>query len=108
MRDIKLPTPFGTTYLPSFELPSLKMPRFDEHRKEAIRQTIGSDAATIFNLIPWVGGLISEQIGSLHMREVKKLLTTEEYNQYVEEERRYPSNIIPLMAALVKTDLRRF
>jgi N-formylglutamate amidohydrolase len=107
MSDIRIPSPFGTVELPSLEVPSLKMPKLDERRKEAIRQTIGADAATIFNLIPYVGGFISEQIGDLHMREVHKLLTSEEWNQYMDEERRYPTNIIPVMAALVKTGLRR-
>lgn len=106
-KDVKISTPFGAIELPRFEVPSLKTPKLDERRKEAIKQTIGADAATIFSLIPYVGALISEQIGALHMREVYKLLTSEEWSQYIEEERRYPTNIIPLMAALVKTDLRR-
>ena len=100
-------TPFGKVKIADIEIPSLKMPTLDKRRKEAIKQTIGADVATIFNLIPYAGAFISEQIGDIHMAAVKKLLTPQEYDQYVEEEKRYPTNIIPLMAALVKSDRAR-
>lgn len=101
----EISTPFGKIKIADVEIPSLEIPKLDERRKEAIKQTIGADAASIFNLIPYLGGFISEQISDLHMAEVKKLLTSDEFNQYIEEEKRYPTNIIPLIASLAKLSI---
>jgi len=98
LRRVEIPTPFGRVRLPEVVLPAPLEPlefEIDERRRRALLHAVGSD---IGGKIPIVGDVIED----LHGAEVKRLLTPEEYGEYLEEDKYAPSTI-----ALLKVFLKR-
>ena len=98
----ELPTPFGSVELPSMETPIWGLPRVDERRRAAIKHAIATDFTGVFGLIPYVGPLIGGQIADLHFARMRKILTPDEMNRYVEADKRIPSNGLALLYSFVR------
>ncbi|MBA7638195.1 hypothetical protein ES703_45848 [subsurface metagenome] len=86
----EIPTPFGKISTPSIELPPIKMPSLEDRHRKALAHCVGVDASDILGIIPYVGGMLADSIRAMHTRELKKLLTPEEYDKYLKWDRTYP------------------
>lgn len=93
-------TPFGTVSTPSVELPPLKLPKLEDRHRKALGHTIGIDASDILGIIPWIGGTLADSIRAMHTREIKKLLTPEEYEKYMHWDKTYPDVLALLRSRL--------
>ena len=92
-------TPFGKVKLPDCELPPLELPtRPDEHARKAILHGVGEDLSGVIGLIPWIGDLVADAIADTHHAEIKKLLTSEEYDRFAEF-----NKSLPTAPALIRT-----
>jgi len=95
LRKFRFPTPFGSVEFPEFEFPlPHERPYIDKRREEALRHAVGSD---IGSFIPWIGDVISD----LHFTEIRRLLTREELEMFLEEDK-----VAPTTVALLKTFIR--
>jgi len=97
----KIPTPFGTVETPRIELPPLKLPELEDRHRKAIGHTIGIDLSDILGIIPYVGGNLADSVRAMHTREVKKLLTPEEYEKYMKWDKTYP-DVLALLRSRIK------
>lgn len=98
----ELPTPFGRVTLPNVEVPKWGLPRVDERRKSAVKHAVATDLSGALGLIPYVGSLIGGQIADLHFAEMKEILTPQEMDEYVESDKRIPSNGLALLYSFVE------
>jgi len=96
--EVEIPSPFGTVRLPKYGLPPLKPPKIDERRRKALGHAAGITAAQVVGLIPWVGDAAADVIEDLHGKEIKRILTTEEYERYLIEDK-----VAPSLVAMVRT-----
>lgn len=94
LKSIKLPTPFGEISTPPLETPPLILPKKPDARiRKAIGHGLGQDGAAIIGLIPWVGEVAQSILEDLHQAEIQKILTTEEYQTFLEYNKFFPSSV---------------
>ena len=98
--SIELPTPFGKIETPRVEIPPLKLPELEDRHRKALGHALGIDASDILGIIPYVGGNLADSIRAMHTREIKKLLTPEEYDKYMKWDRTYPDVLALLRSRL--------
>jgi len=92
LENIRIPSPLGGIELPELEVPlPHEVPEIDTRRAKALRHAIGAD---IGSLIPI--GAIADTIADLHFAEIRKILTKEELEVYIKEEKVAPSTIAML------------
>jgi len=84
------------------ETPIRALPQVDPRRRAAVRHAVATDLTGVFGLIPYVGPLIGGQIADLHFAEIRKILTPDEMNRYVETDKRIPSNGLALIYSFVR------
>ena len=90
----RVPTPFGAVYLPEqklFRLP--KLPRFDEKGRNAMKHAIAIDVSMIPGTIPWVGDVVADVIEDLHGAELRKILSSKEYDEFLKQDKVAPATI---------------
>lgn len=96
-KEIEIPTPFGPVTLPKLRevLPPFphEAPKMDERRSKAMSHAVATDLSTIVGWIPVVGDVIADVVEDLHGAELRKLLTKEEMDRYVVEDKVAPSTI---------------
>ena len=97
-----LPTPFGGVTLPEMRTPILGPPSLDERRRRAVSHAVATDLAGVFGLIPYVGNLVGGQLADLHFAEVKKLLTPQELDKFIEVDKKIPSNGLAMLYSFVR------
>lgn len=97
----EIPTPFGKVEFGGVELPPLKMPTLEERHKKAFAHTLGIEGTRLIGLIPWVGGIIADNVVASHTKEIKKLLTPEEFDRYLYYDRMYP-DAVALWRSLIR------
>ena len=102
LKERGLPTPFGAIHLPSFEFPKRGRPYIDERRRKAVKHAMATDLTRVFDVIPYVGGLIGGQVADLHGAEIYKILTPEEMHKFVEADKRIPLNSLALLYSFVR------
>jgi len=78
---------------PSIELPPLKPPSLEDKHRKALLHAVGVDASDLIALIPYVGTTLADSIRAMHTREIRKLLTPEEYEKYMKWDKTYPDAI---------------
>lgn len=100
--ELKIPSPFGTVRLPKYGLPPLKPPRMDERRAKALGHAAGVTAAQVVGLIPWIGDAAADVVEDLHGKEIKSILTTEEYAEYLKHDK-----VAPSIVAMVRTFIHK-
>lgn len=100
LKSREIPTPFGSISTPSIELPPLKLPELEDRHKRALGHTLGIDLSDILGIIPYIGGNLADSIRAAHSREIKKLLTPEEYEKYMKWDKTYPDVLALLRSRL--------
>ena len=96
----EIPTPFGRTEFGGIEIPPLKMPTLEERHKRAFLHTLGIEGTRLIGLIPWVGGIIADNLVAAHTAEIKKLLTDSEFNEYLKWDKVYPDSLALLRSRI--------
>jgi len=96
----KLPTPFGTVETPSIELPPLKLPSLESRHRKALGHALGIDLADIVSIVPWVGSTLADSLRRAHTEEIRKLLTSDEFDKYAKWDRTYPDVLALLRSRL--------
>ncbi|MFQ6076359.1 MAG: hypothetical protein ACE5Z5_09550 [Candidatus Bathyarchaeia archaeon] len=96
-RKVEIPTPFGPVTLPKLReaLPAFppEVPKMDERRSKAMSHAVAIDLSSIIGWVPAVGDAIADVVEDLHGAELRKLLTKEEMDRYVVEDKVAPSTI---------------
>jgi hypothetical protein len=93
-KETILPTPFGKVTLPALETPPMSLPSMpDEHAKKAIMHGVGEDLAQIIGIVPWVGAVVEDALEDMHQAEIRKMLTSEEYNKFSEYNKTLPTSL---------------
>ena len=98
----RIPTPFGSVSLPEVDTPVVGKPQMDQRRRKAVAHAVATDLSGVFGLIPWVGAMIGEQISDLHFAEVRRLLTDQELDKYIEADKKIPSNALAMLYSFVR------
>jgi len=99
--ETTIPTPFGSVHLPEHKLGLPKPPPFDERSRSAMLHAIAIDGAMVPAMIPFVGDIISDVVEDLHFAELRKLLTPNQYDEFVRQDKIAPATIA-IMRALTK------
>ena len=96
----KLPTPFGAVETPSIELPPLKAPKLESRHGKALAHALGVDLADIVGVIPYVGSTLADSLRRMHGEEIRKILTSGEFDKYAKWDRTYPDVLALLRSRL--------
>ena len=89
LEKLSFPTLFGDVELPQimvpapFEFPEVEV---DERKRKAFMHAVGADISSV---IPWVGDVLED----LHIVEIKKILTPEEFVRFLDETKVGPDTI---------------
>ena len=100
--ELTIPSPFGTVKLPKYGLPPLKPPKIDGRRRKALGHAAGVTAAQAIGLIPWLGDALADVVEDLHGKEIKTILTPEEYEEYLKHDK-----VAPSIVAMVRTFIHK-
>ncbi|GAI64135.1 unnamed protein product [marine sediment metagenome] len=100
--ELKIPSPFGTIKLPKYGLPPLKPPKIDSRRRKALGHAAGVTAAQVIGLVPWAGDAVADIIEDLHGKEIKSILSSEEYDEYLKHDK-----VAPSIVAMVRTFIHK-
>ena len=88
-----IPTPFGKVHLPEKKIELPKLPPFDEKSREAMKHAIGIDLSMIPGMIPWVGDVVADVVEDLHGAELREVLTTKQYDEFLKQDKVAPATI---------------
>lgn len=99
--ETTIPTPFGSVHLPEHKLGLPKPPPFDDKSRSAMLHAIAIDGAMVPAMIPWAGDVLSDIIEDLHFAELRRVLTPEQYNEFIKQDKIAPA-IIAMARALTK------
>ena len=99
--ETTIPTPFGTVHLPEHKLGLPKPPPFDEKSRSAMLHAIAIDGVMVPGMIPVVGDIVADVVEDLHAAELRKILTLEQYDEFLKQDKIAPA-IIAMMRALTK------
>ncbi len=99
--ETRVPTPFGSVHLPEHKIGLPKLPSLDERTRSAMKHAIGIDLSLIPAMIPWVGDVIADVVEDLHFAELRKALTSKEYDEFIKQDKIAPA-IIAMARALSK------
>lgn len=91
--ETRIPTPFGTVHLPEKKIELPKLPSLDEKSRSAMGHAIGIDLSMIPGLIPFVGSIVSDVVEDLHGAELRKILTTKQYDEFLKQDKIAPATI---------------
>lgn len=94
-------TPFGDVHLPEHKVGLPKIPSFDEKSRNAMKHAIAIDGAMVPGLIPWIGNLVADLVEDLHAAELRKILTLEQYDEFLKQDKIAPATIA-MMRTLTK------
>jgi len=101
LAETRVPTPFGVVYLPQHKIGLPKPPSFDEKSRNAMKHAIAIDASMVPAMIPFAGDVLSDIIEDLHFAELRKLLTPNQYNEFIKQDKVAPATIA-MMRTLTK------
>ena len=96
----ELPTPFGVVTTPEIELPPLKLLKLESRHGKALAHALGVDLADIVSIVPWVGSTLADSLRRMHGEEIRKLLTSDEFDKYAKWDRTYPDVLALLRSRL--------
>ena len=66
-----------------------------------MKHAIAIDGAMVPGLIPIAGDLIADVVEDLHFAELRKVLTTEQYNEFIKQDKIAPA-VVAMARALTK------
>ena len=96
--ETRIPTPFGAVHLPEKKIELPKLPAFDEKSRDAMKHAIAIDLSMIPGLIPYVGDVVADVVEDLHAAELRKILTLEQYDRFLIEDK-----VAPAVIAMART-----
>lgn len=100
--ETAVPTPFGTVHLPEKELfRPPRLPPLDQKSMAAMKHAIAIDLSFVPGLIPWVGDVVADIVEDLHVAELRKILTSAQYDEFLRQDKVSPATIA-MMRALTK------
>jgi len=99
--ETTIPTPFGKVSLPEHKVGLPKIPEFDEKARSAMKHALAIDGSMVPGMIPWVGDVVADVVEDLHFAEIRKILTPEQYNEFIKQDKVAPATIA-MMRALTK------
>jgi len=65
-----------------------------------ITSPFGVDASDLVALIPFVGTTLADSLRAMHTREIRKILTPEEFDRYTKWDKMYPDTFALLRSRL--------
>lgn len=101
-KEFEIPTPFGKVFLHPPSLPELEPPEMNEKRSDAMKHAIASDVGSIIGYIPVVGDIVADVVEDLHATQLRSLLTKDEMDEYMKQDKVAPSTIALLRAFMRK------
>lgn len=102
LSEITIPTPFGKVSLPEYELTLPKIPEVSAKNTSALKHAIGIDMSSVIGWIPVVGDIVADVVEDMHGAELQKLLSSDEYREYLKQDKVAPSTIA-MLRTLSKT-----
>ena len=96
--ETTIPTPFGSVHLPEHKVRVPKLPPFDEKSRSAMLHAVAIDGSMVPGLIPFVGDVVADVVEDLHAAELRKILSSSEYDRFIKEDKVAPATI-----AMVRT-----
>ncbi|MBA7664493.1 hypothetical protein ES703_72554 [subsurface metagenome] len=91
--ETTIPTPFGSVRLPEHKVEPPKLPPFNEKSRGAMLHAIAIDGSMVPAMIPWVGDVVADIIEDLHFAELRKMLTTGQYDEFIKQDKIAPATI---------------
>ena len=91
--ETRVPTPFGAVHLPEKKIELPKLPTFDEKNRNAMKHAIAIDLSMIPGLIPFVGDVMADVVEDLHAAELRKILTSKQYDEFLRQDKIAPATI---------------
>lgn len=91
--ETKVPTPFGSVSLPERKLGLPKLPPFDGKSRKAMLHAIAIDGSMIPGTVPWVGDVVADVVEDLHAAEIRKILTSAQYDEFLKQDKVAPATI---------------
>jgi len=91
--ETKVLTPFGSVSLPEQKLGLPKPPPLDAKSRGAMLHAVAIDGSMVPAMIPFAGNLIADVIEDLHFAELRKSLTTAEYDEFIKQDKVTPATI---------------
>ncbi len=88
-----IPTPFGKVSLPEHKIGLPKMPRLDERTGRAMKHAVAIDLSMIPGMIPGVGDIVADVVEDLHAAELRKILTSKQYDEFLKQDKIAPATI---------------
>jgi len=98
---MRVPTPFGDVHLPEHKIGLPKLPSFDEKSRAAMKHAIAIDGSMVPGIVPYIGDVVADVVEDLHFAELRKILTSDQYNEFVKQDKIAPATIA-MMRALTK------
>jgi len=99
--ETTVPTPFGKVHLPEHKVKLPKLPPFDEKSRNAMKHAIAIDGSFVPGLIPFAGDVVADIVEDLHFAELRKVLSTEQYDEFIKQDKVAPATVA-MMRALTK------
>jgi len=91
--ETRVTTLFGTVHLPEKKIELPKLPSLDEKSRSAMGHAIGIDLSMIPGLLPFVGDVVADVVEDLHGAELRKILTTKQYDEFLKQDKIAPATI---------------
>ncbi len=91
--ETRIPTPFGAVHLPEKKIELPKLPAFDEKSRDAMKHAIAIDLSMIPGLLPFVGDVVADIVEDLHAAELRKILTSTQYDEFLRQDKIAPATI---------------
>ena len=91
--ETRIPTPFGAVHLPEKKIEPPKLPKFDEKSRSAMKHAIAIDVSMIPGMVPWIGDVVADVVEDLHGAELRKILTSKQYDRFLIEDKVAPATI---------------
>jgi len=98
---VPIPTPFGKVEIPWPKPPSLEPPKMTKRRHDAMKHAAGITGAQVVGWIPVVGDAMADVVEDLHGKELRRLLTEKELDEYTRQDKVAPS-IVALGRTFIK------
>lgn len=90
---MRIPTPFGDVHLPEHKVSLPKLPRFDEKSRSAMKHAIAIDVSMVPGMLPVVGDIVADVVEDLHGAELRKVLSSKEYDEFLKQDKIAPATI---------------
>lgn len=91
--ETRIPTPFGAVHLPEHKVGLPSLPPLDEKSREAMKHAIAIDLSMIPGMVPFVGDVVADIVEDLHAAELRKILTTKQYDEFLKQDKIAPATI---------------